>query len=69
MLAKSVIRQLDKAGFELRLFSREVNQSMFDKEYKMAQDDVLNPNDLDRANPKQHLNKGLIQKRTFHLYP
>jgi nucleoside-diphosphate-sugar epimerase len=32
MLAKSVIEHLDKAGFQLRLFSRTVNQSMFDKE-------------------------------------
>jgi uncharacterized protein YbjT (DUF2867 family) len=49
MLAKPVIRHLDKAGFQLRLFSRTVNQSMFDKEYEMVQGDVLNPDDLNNA--------------------
>jgi uncharacterized protein YbjT (DUF2867 family) len=49
MLAKPVIKHLDKAGFQLRLFSRTVTLSMFDKEYEMVQGDVFNPDDLDRA--------------------
>lgn len=49
LLAKPVIKQLDKDGFQLRLFSRTVNQAMFDKDYEMVQGDVLNRNDLDKA--------------------
>jgi uncharacterized protein YbjT (DUF2867 family) len=49
MLAKPVIEQLDKAGFLLRLFSRSINQSMFEKEYEMVRGDVFIPNDLDKA--------------------
>jgi uncharacterized protein YbjT (DUF2867 family) len=49
LLAKPVIRHLDNAGFQLRLYSRTVNQSMFDKEYEMIQGDVLNLNDLNKA--------------------
>jgi uncharacterized protein YbjT (DUF2867 family) len=49
LLAKPVIQHLDKDGFQLRLFSRTVNQSMFDKEYNMVQGDVFNLNDLDKA--------------------
>lgn len=49
MLAKPVINHLNKAGFQLRLFSRTVNQSMFDIECEMVQGDVLNRSDLDRA--------------------
>lgn len=49
MLAKPVIRHLDNAGCQLRLFSRSVNKSMFDKEYEMVQGDVFDPDDLSRA--------------------
>jgi uncharacterized protein YbjT (DUF2867 family) len=49
LLAKPVIRHMDKAGFELRLFSRSVNQSMFNKEYEMVRGDVFNPDDLNKA--------------------
>jgi len=49
MLAKPVIQHLDNAGFQLRLFSRTVNQSMFDKEYEIVQGDVFNTDDLDKA--------------------
>jgi uncharacterized protein YbjT (DUF2867 family) len=49
LLAKPVIRHMDKAGFQLRLFSRSVNQSMFDNEYEMVQGDVFNLNDLNKA--------------------
>lgn len=49
LLAKPVIRHLDKAGFQLRLFSRTVNRSMFDKEYEIVRGDVMNPNDLNPA--------------------
>lgn len=49
MLAKPVLEQLDKAGFQLRLFSRTVNQSMFKKEYEMVQGNVFNQNELGKA--------------------
>ena len=49
MLAKPVINQLDKAGFQLRLFSRKVQTSMFSKDYEIFQGDVLNPEDLEKA--------------------
>jgi len=49
LLAKPVIRHMDKAGFQLRLFSRSVNQSMFDKEFEMVQGDVFNLDDLNKA--------------------
>lgn len=49
LLAKPVIRHMDKAGFQLRLFSRSIKQSMFDKEYEIVQGDVFNLNDLNRA--------------------
>ena len=47
--ARPVIRQLDNAGFQLRLFSRTVNQTTFDRAYEMVQGDVLNQNDLEKA--------------------
>ena len=49
LLAKPVIRHMDKAGFQLRLFSRSVNQSMFDKEFELVQGDVFNLDDLNKA--------------------
>jgi uncharacterized protein YbjT (DUF2867 family) len=49
LLAKPVIRHMDKAGFQLRLFSRSVNQSMYDKEFEMVQGDVFNLKDLNQA--------------------
>ena len=49
LLAKPVIRHMDKAGFQLRLFSRSVNQSMYDKEFELVQGDVFNLNDLNKA--------------------
>lgn len=49
LLAKPVVRHMDKAGFQLRLFSRNVNQSMFDREFEMFQGDVFNLKDLDKA--------------------
>jgi uncharacterized protein YbjT (DUF2867 family) len=49
MLAKPVINYMDKAGFQLRLFSRKVQASMFSKEYELFQGDVLNPTDLEKA--------------------
>jgi uncharacterized protein YbjT (DUF2867 family) len=49
LLAKPVIRYMDKAGFQLRLFSRSVNQSMFDKDFEMVQGDVFNLDDVNRA--------------------
>ena len=49
LLAKPVISQFNKEGYQLRLFSRSVNQSMFAKEFEMIQGDVFNLNDLNKA--------------------
>jgi uncharacterized protein YbjT (DUF2867 family) len=49
MLAKPVINQLDKAGFQVRLFSRKVQTSMFSKDYEIFQGDVFNRTDLEKA--------------------
>ena len=49
MLAKPVIEQFDREGFQLRLFSRSVNASMFDKSYEMVQGDVFIADDLNKA--------------------
>ena len=49
LLAKPVISQFNKEGFQLRLFSRRVTQSMFDKQYEMVQGDVFNLKDLGSA--------------------
>jgi len=49
LLAKPVIGELNKSGFRLRLFSRSVNPSMFDKSYEVVQGDVFKPDDLERA--------------------
>jgi len=49
MLARPVIQELDKRGFELRLFSRNVNSSMFQKDYEIVNGDVFNPDDLKNA--------------------
>lgn len=49
MLAKPVVEQLDKKGFELRLFSRNVNPSLFINEYEIVRGDVFKPAELDKA--------------------
>lgn len=49
LLAKPVIQRLDEAGFQLRLFSRSITPSMFEKHYDIVQGDVFNPDDLDKA--------------------
>jgi uncharacterized protein YbjT (DUF2867 family) len=49
MLAKPVIKHLDNAGFQLRLFSRTVSQTMFEKEYEIVRGDVYNLFHLDKA--------------------
>jgi uncharacterized protein YbjT (DUF2867 family) len=49
LLAGPVIRKLDDAGFELRLFSRSVNPSMFINDYDIVQGDLFNPADLYKA--------------------
>jgi len=49
MLAGPVIRKLDEAGFELRLFSRSVSPSMFINDYEMVQGDLYHPSELDAA--------------------
>jgi uncharacterized protein YbjT (DUF2867 family) len=49
LLAGPVIRKLDDAGFELRLFSRSVNPSMFINDYDIVQGDLFNPAELYKA--------------------
>ena len=49
MLAVPVIKELDKKGFELRLFSRNVSPSMFINEYDIVQGDLFNYDDLEKA--------------------
>jgi len=49
LLAKPVIKQMNKNGFDLRLFSRSVNESMFYNEYEIHQGDVFNITDLEKA--------------------
>jgi len=49
LLAKPVVQQLDKNGFQLRLFSRNVNPSMFINDYDIINGDVFNPADLNKA--------------------
>ncbi len=49
LLAGPVILQLDKAGFQLRLFSRTVKPSMFVNEYEIVNGDLFQPADLEKA--------------------
>jgi len=49
LLAGPVIRRLDEAGFGLRLFSRNVDPSMFGKEYDTVRGDLFNRPDLEKA--------------------
>ena len=49
MLAKPVVEALDKKGFQLRLFSRNVNPSMFINEHDIVNGDVYNSADLNKA--------------------
>jgi uncharacterized protein YbjT (DUF2867 family) len=41
MLAKPVIQKLNMAGYDLRLFSRNVTRSMFEKDYEIIRGDVF----------------------------
>jgi uncharacterized protein YbjT (DUF2867 family) len=49
LLAGPVIRQLDNAGFQLRLFSRNVKPSMFVNEYEIVNGDLFRPGELEQA--------------------
>ena len=49
LLAGPVIRKLDEKGYDLRLFSRSVKPSMFVNDYEIAQGDVFNVADLEKA--------------------
>jgi len=49
MLARPVIKQMNKNGFDLRLFSRNVHESMFYNDHKIYQGDVFNVTDLQNA--------------------
>jgi uncharacterized protein YbjT (DUF2867 family) len=49
MLAKPVIRHLNKAGHQLRLFSRNIDQGMFENTHEIIQGNVFNTDELDSA--------------------
>ena len=49
LLAGPVIRKLDEKGYDLRLFSRSVKPSIFVNDYEIAQGDVFNVADLEKA--------------------
>jgi len=49
LLAGPVIRKLDEKGYDLRLFSRSVKPSMFINDHDIAQGDVFNVADLEKA--------------------
>lgn len=49
MLAKPVVKKLDEFGFDLRLFSRTVNSSMFEKDYEIVNGDLFVQTDLEKA--------------------
>jgi uncharacterized protein YbjT (DUF2867 family) len=49
LLARPLVNHLDISGFQLRLFSRTVKQSDFDKKYEIFNGDVFNLKDLERA--------------------
>ncbi len=49
MLAKPVVKKLDEAGFKIRLFSRTVNSSMYEKNYEIVNGDVFVKPDIEKA--------------------
>ena len=49
MLARPVIDELDKRGFQLRMFSRSVNQSNFIKDYEIVNGDVYSQENVENA--------------------
>jgi uncharacterized protein YbjT (DUF2867 family) len=48
-LAKPVIDHMTGQGFELRLFSRSVNPSIYEGKHETTQGDLFNPSDLEKA--------------------
>jgi uncharacterized protein YbjT (DUF2867 family) len=49
MLAMPVINHFDRAGYELRFFSRNVEASMFNKTYEIVKGNALQRADLEKA--------------------
>lgn len=49
MLARPVVNELSARGFNLRLFSRSVDASMFRKDHEIVNGDVNTPQDLQKA--------------------
>jgi uncharacterized protein YbjT (DUF2867 family) len=49
LLAGPVIRKLDENGFDLRLFSRTVNPSMFINDHDIVRGDLFDQDDLEKA--------------------
>ena len=49
MLAKPVVKQMLNNNFELRLFSRSVEKSMFEGEFEVMRGDIFNESDLEKA--------------------
>jgi len=49
MLAKPVVKKLEEKGFQVRLFSRTIDQSMYSKDYEMVQGDLFHRENLEKA--------------------
>lgn len=49
LLAGPVIRKLEEAGHQLRLFSRNVHPGMFINDYEIVNGDLFQPEDLENA--------------------
>lgn len=49
LLARPVIRKLEEAGHQLRLFSRNVHPGMFINEHEIVNGDLFQPADLEKA--------------------
>ncbi|MFO7829723.1 MAG: NAD(P)H-binding protein [Bacteroidales bacterium] len=49
MLAKPVVKKSDENGFQVRLFSRTIDQSMYSKDYELVKGDLFHREDLEKA--------------------
>lgn len=49
LLAKPVIEYFDKEGFELKLFSRSIESTTYEKKFDIVKGDVFNDEDLEKA--------------------
>lgn len=49
LLAKPVIKELDASGYQLRLFSRNIDPEIFGNKFETVRGDVFNQDDLEKA--------------------